>query len=243
MLSDPTLPELRTAAEHLSFRLSDEDLELHRPVVTAALAGLRALDRAPDPLPEVRYPRTPGREPTPEENPLGGWRVRTEIAGADDGLLAGRTVAIKDNVMVAGVPMENGTPFLTGYLPPIDATVVTRILDAGATITGKSVCEAFCLSGGSHTAVSGPVRNPHNPAYVAGGSSSGSGALVAAGAVDMAVGGDQGGSIRIPAAVCGIVGMKPTFGLVPYTGALPLLGDAKSWRVQTATTCARLTQK
>jgi amidase len=131
-------------------------------------------------------------------------------------------VAVKDNVMVAGVPMMNGTALLEGYVPEIDATVVTRILDAGGEIVGKAHCEAMCLSGGSHTNATGPVHNPRRRGYSAGGSSSGSAALVAAGAVDMAIGGDQGGSIRMPSAFCGTYGLKPTYGLVPYTGILPI---------------------
>jgi amidase len=114
--------------------------------------------------------------------------------------------------------MSAGAGFLDGYTPQVDATVVTRVLDAGATVLGKSVCEYLCLSGTSYTSWPAPVQNPVAPGRAAGGSSSGSAALVAAGEVDMALGGDQGGSIRIPAAWCGIVGIKPTFGLVPYTG-------------------------
>jgi amidase len=121
------------------------------------------------------------------------------------------------------VPLRNGTSILEAYVPPVDATVVTRILDAGGTITGKTVCEAYCLSGGSHTSATGPVRNPYDPRRSAGGSSSGSGALVAAGEVDMAIGCDQGGSIRMPSSFCGTYGMKPTHGLVPYTGILGLI--------------------
>ena len=124
--------------------------------------------------------------------------------------------------MLAGVPMMNGSATLEGYIPEIDATLVTRILDAGGEIAGKAHCEAFCISGGSHTNVTGPVHNPWRQGYSAGGSSSGSAALVAAGEVDMALGGDQAGSIRIPAAYCGIVGLKATHGLVPYTGIMPI---------------------
>jgi amidase len=124
--------------------------------------------------------------------------------------------------MLAGVPMMNGASTLEGYVPNIDATVVTRILDAGGTIVGKAHCEYFCLSGGSHTSAAGPVHNPRRMGYSAGGSSSGSAALVAAGEADMALGGDQGGSIRMPASFCGIYGMKPTHGLVPYTGIMPI---------------------
>src|ERR671928_1696634 len=104
----------------------------------------------------------------------------------------------------------------------VDATIVTRILDAGGTVIGKTVCEYFCFSGGSHTSAAGPVHNPRKMGYSAGGSSSGSGAVVAAGEVPMAIGGDQGGSIRMPSAFCGIYGMKPTHGLVPYSGIMPI---------------------
>lgn len=160
--------------------------------------------------------------PDASDNPLGAWYVTTSISTATGGPLTGRRVAIKDNVTVAGVPMMNGSRSLEGFVPTRDATVVTRLLDAGATVAGKAVCEDLCFSGSSFTPATGPVRNPWDPDREAGGSSGGSAALVAAGDVDFAIGGDQGGSIRIPAAFCGVVGHKPTFGLVPYTGAFPI---------------------
>src|SRR4051812_13933251 len=163
-----------------------------------------------------------GTRPDEADNPLGAWYVRTEIRGAEGGPLTGRTVAIKDNTAVAGVPMMNGSQTLEGFVPSRDATVVTRLLAAGATITGKSVCEDLCFSGGSHTSVTGPVRNPWDTDRTTGGSSSGSAALVASGEADLAMGGDQGGSVRIPSSWCGTVGHKPTHGLVPYTGAFPI---------------------
>ena len=181
-----------------------------------------ALDALPDDLPPVRYPRTPGQRPTPAENPLNAWYWQTDIAGAADGPLAGRRVVFKDNILVAGVPMMNGSSTLQGYVPDVDATAVTRILDAGGTVAGKAHSEYFCTSGGSHTNATGPVRNPHDTARTAGGSSSGCAALVANGDVDLAVGTDHGGSCRIPASFCGIVGMKPSYGLVPYTGVMPI---------------------
>jgi len=99
---------------------------------------------------------------------------------------------------------------------------VTRLLDNGAIITGKANCEELCMSVGSFTNVLGLVINPIGENQVAGGSSSGCAVLVANGEVDIAVGCDQGGSIRIPAHYCGIIGLKPTFGLIPYTGILPV---------------------
>ena len=104
------------------------------------------------------------------------WRC--DIKGAPSGKLLGKTVAIKDNTCVAGVPMMNGSRILDGFVPDIDATVVSRILDAGGHIVGKAVCENLCCDGGSFTAATGPVVNPHNKTRMAGGSSSGSAALV-----------------------------------------------------------------
>jgi amidase len=155
--------------------------------------------------------------------PRAAGRPEASAAGRHAaGQLAGRTVAVKDSISVAGVPMMNGSAIVDGFVPRRDATVVTRLLAAGATITGKAVCEDLCFSGGSHTSRTGPVRNPWDLSRSAGGSSSGSAALVAAGAVGLALGGDQAGSIRIPASFCGVVGHKPTHGLVPYTGAFPI---------------------
>ena len=218
----PTPEQLAAIAAQYGFEMEPERLESFRNLIHLTLGSYARLDELAEPVPAVKYPRTPGYRPPPEENPLGAWYWRTEISGAEGGLLAGKTVAVKDNVCVAGVPMMNGTAVLEGYVPEADATVVTRLLDAGATITGKAVCESLCFSGGSHTADTGPVRNPHDPTRTTGGSSSGSAALVAAGEVDLAIGGDQGGSVRIPACWSGIYGHKPTYGLVPYTGAFPI---------------------
>ena len=127
----------------------------------------------------MTYPRTPGYRPRPEENTHNAWYYKSRVEGAPTGKLKGKTVVLKDNVMLAGVPMMNGASTLEGYTPEVDATIVTRILDAGGTIVGKAHCEYFCLSGGSHTNATGPVHNPHKMGYSAGGSSSGSAVLVA----------------------------------------------------------------
>jgi amidase len=209
-------------ARQLGLHLTDEQIEEYLEVMAGPLEAYRLLETEPDELPAVRYPRTPGYPPEARDNPYNAWYYRCEIGGAADGPLRGKTLAIKDHVCVAGVPMMNGSSTLRGYVPEIDATVVTRILDASGKILGKSHCELYCVSGGSHTNSTGPVVNPKKPGYSAGGSSSGSAALVAAGEVDMAIGGDQAGSTRNPASFCGVVGMKATHGLVPYTGAVPL---------------------
>ena len=218
----PTHAQLREIVAELGMHMSDAKLQEFLEVMQGTLDAYDVVDALPDYLPPVLYPRTAGHRPSPEENPLNAWYVKTEVRGAPRGPLHGRTVALKDNVCLAGVPMMNGASTLKGYTPDVDATVVTRLLDAGATIVGKAHCEYFCLSGGSHTNATGPVENPHKAGYSAGGSSSGSGALVGGGFVDMAIGGDQGGSIRIPASYCGCYGMKPTHGLVPYTGVMPI---------------------
>jgi amidase len=214
----PTLEQFGEVAAELGLSFTAADLAAHHEALNAAFEVYNRLDRMSDELPPATYPRLPG----PEENRHGAWYVKAEIAGAAAGKLTGKTVALKDNICLAGVPMMNGASTMEGYVPDVDATVATRILDAGGTIVGKTVCEYFCFSGGSHTSATGPVHNPHRMGYSAGGSSSGSAAVVALGEVPMALGGDQGGSIRIPAAFCGIYGMKPTHGLVPYTGIMPI---------------------
>ncbi|HEY7201775.1 MAG TPA: amidase [Candidatus Dormibacteraeota bacterium] len=218
----PSLEQLSEIALEYGLDLSEADLASFQGLVAGALASYARLDQLAEPALPVRYPRTPGHRPAPEENPLNAWYWRCSIRGAVQGPLAGKRVAIKDNVAVAGVPMMNGSSVLEGYVPEGDATVVTRILDAGGEIVGKAVCEHLCFSGSSFTSDTGPVHNPHDPAFSAGGSSSGSAALVVAGECDMAIGGDQGGSVRIPASWCGAYGLKPTYGLVPYTGAFPI---------------------
>ncbi|MGP9818714.1 amidase [Salinarimonas sp. NSM] len=218
----PTLEQMRDLVAGLHMSMSDRELMDYLAIMEGTFKAYDEIDRLPDHLPKVKYPRTPGYRPTGAENPLNAWYYKSEVRGAATGPLEGRRVVLKDNVCLAGVPMMNGASTLEGYTPDIDATVVTRILDAGGTIVGKAHCEYFCLSAGSHTNATGPVHNPYRIGHMAGGSSSGSGALVGAGEVEMAIGGDQGGSIRIPAAYCGCYGMKPTHGLVPYTGIMPI---------------------
>ncbi|MEP2715662.1 amidase [Pseudophaeobacter sp.] len=218
----PTLSQMRDMANRFDMSLTDAELAEFSEIMEPYVQAYDRLDATPDHLPEVRYPRSPGHFPDFSENPLNAWYVKTEVRGAPDGPLRGKRIALKDTVCLAGVPMMNGSSIMEGYTPEIDATIVTRMLDAGAVIAGKSHCENFCLSGGSHTNAKGPVQNPWKHGFMAGGSSGGSAALVAAGEVDMAIAGDQGGSIRIPSSNCGVYGMKPTHGLVPYTGVMPV---------------------
>jgi len=132
--------------------------------------------------------------------------------------LSGYEIGLKDNIAVAGIPMTCGSRILDSYVPGHDATIVTRLLDAGGTITGKLNMEDLAFGSKGDLSATGPVLNPRDSAHLAGGSSSGSAAAVVSGAVDVAIECDQGGSVRMPAAWCGCVGLKPTCGLVPYTG-------------------------
>lgn len=218
----PTLSQMRDMTTRFGMNLTDAELREYSEIMEPYIQAYDRLDATPDNLPPVRYPRSPGHIPDFSENPLNAWYVKTEVRGAPDGPLRGKRIALKDTVCLAGVPMMNGSSVMEGYTPEIDATIVTRMLDAGATIAGKAHCENFCLSGGSHTNAKGPIQNPWKHGFMAGGSSGGSAALVAAGEVDMAIAGDQGGSIRIPSSNCGVYGMKPTHGLVPYTGVMPI---------------------
>jgi amidase len=216
----PTIDQIRSVGAGVGMDITDSYAKSVIDYVAPFAEGYRSLVGMPDYIPPVKYPRTSGYRPEGEENKYGAWIVKISIKGAKNGKLAGKRVAVKDTYALAGVPLTNGASVLEGYVPEFDATIVTRLLDAGAEIVGKSVCEYFSFSGGAATSVTGPVHNPRAWGHTPGGSSTGSGALVAAGEVDMATGGDQAGSIRIPASLSGVVGIKPTFGLVPYTGVM-----------------------
>lgn len=220
-LPAPDHDALAAIAAGYGLGLSDSAIDEFAPAVTGLLSSwdvVADLYAAEAPVaPERAWSR-----PDAADNPYNAWYVTSSITESDSGPLAGRTVAVKDNTAVAGIPMTNGSDTFDGYVPSTDATIVRRLLDAGATIAGKAVCEDLCFAGASITANTGDVENPWAPERSAGGSSGGSAALVAGGIVDLATGGDQGGSIRMPAANCGLVGHKPTWGLVPYTGAFPI---------------------
>ncbi|WP_108610597.1 amidase [Aminobacter sp. MSH1] len=216
----PTLRQIRELADGFDLELTDADVESYQKLMTGIMKSTAVLEEIPEFRPEVKYPRTPGYRPSAEENPYNAWYYRCHIEGAPSGILKGYDVGVKDAHCVAGVPMMNGSRVLEGYVPDVDATIVTRILDAGGTIVGKTNTEDCSFSGGGFTSARGPIRIPRKPTHPAGGSTGGSAAAVAAGDVKMTTGGDQAGSIRLPASRCGIVGHKPTFGLVPYTGSV-----------------------
>lgn len=214
MFAMPDAAQLVALATSLDLRLSSQEAELYLPVIIDAMRELDGFvqSRADEAAPTLLFPeRGPGYRPSLAEDRYQAWLWKCSIGGADAGLLAGRRVSFKDHISVAGVPQVFTSQVLEGFIPDVDATVVTRVLAAGGQVVGKHMMNGFVGDYGK------PV-NPHDPARVTGGSSSGSGAALAAGEVDISFGGDQGGSIRLPAAYCGVVGLKPTFGLVSHFG-------------------------
>src|ERR1700716_2366544 len=210
----PTLAQISDLGSNFGLVLTAEEVAAFQQAFKGRLASYGRLDELVPPALAPSSPRSRGYRPSASDNPHGAWYWKTNIHAGGQGLLSGKKIAIKDNICVAGVPMMNGSALLEGYVPELDATVVTRILEAGGTIAGKAACEDLCFSGISHTCASGVIRNPHNVAHSAGGSSGGSAALVAAGEGAMALGGEQGGSIRPPSSWGGNYGLKPTGGLV-----------------------------
>lgn len=222
-MQKPDLESLQKIISMYHITMDRDELKAYQKIMNESLFdSYEHVDRMIEPELSVKYKRTPGYRPPKQENPLNAWYWKTAVEHAKSGKLLGKKVVLKDNVSLAGVPMMVGTKVFEGFVPQMDATIVTRILDEGGEILGKAVCESLCCSCSSFTSDTGPVLNPYNPLYSAGGSSSGSAVLVASGEADMAIGCDQTGSIRMPSSWCGIVGLKPSWGLVPYTGIVPV---------------------
>lgn len=216
--------DVMAVSDQLGLDLSDLEAKVYAEALDGLIKSMEDLPNMADDRPPVRQTvRDAGRRPTAKEDPLNCIITKCFVKGADSGPLKGKRIGLKDHISLAGVPMTLSSRFMEGYFPEIDATLVTRILDAGGDIVAK--CNMDPFSHGTHgfgTGIGdyGRPLNPHNPEHFTGGSSSGCGVAVGANAVDMAVGGDQGGSIRIPASWCGIVGLKPTHALVPHTGVI-----------------------
>lgn len=223
MFTPPTVSDIAALSRAMGLRLEPRELELIRDYVAAALpeVAIPASVLGDEPqLARTDVPRTDIGPALPSEDPYNVFITRCRVEGPQGGVLSGMRVGLKDHISVAGVPLTFGCRFLEGYVPSFDATVVTRLLRAGATIAGKLNMEAFsCGAGLSGYRDYGRVLNPWDESRSAGGSSSGSGAAVAARLLDVAFGGDQGGSVRLPASWCGVAGLKPTHGLIPHTGA------------------------
>lgn len=217
----PLRSELRDLAEHWRFSLSAAELDaidaLAGRLVSAA-EQVADLAPAPDPPPGRR---DAGRRPTPEEDPYNAIARWCDVAldGAS-GILSGLRVGLKDCIAVAGVPLTAGSTLLDGFVPREDSTVARRVIEAGGRIAAMTNMDCLAWSGYGDTGVHGPTRNPHDATRTAGGSSGGSAASLYYEGIDVTLGCDQGGSVRKPAAYVGAIGLKPTYGLLPYTRIL-----------------------
>ena len=218
----PARAELQALAQRWRFGLAPAELDtietLAEQLVRAAEA---AVADAPRPEPPLGGRRDPGRAPTPEEDPLNAIVRWCDVAldGAS-GVLDGLRVAFKDCIAVAGVPLTGGSTLLEGFVPGEDSTVGRRVIEAGGRIVAITNMDCVAWSGYGDTSVHGATRNPLDPSRTAGGSSGGSAAALSYAGVDVAFGCDQGGSVRKPAAYVGAIGLKPTYGLIPYTRIL-----------------------
>lgn len=227
MYSDPTVRNVVDVSRDLGFELNTEEAEVYCRHLKRSLLEAETFmqARARECRPPVAWSnRGQGYRPSQTEDPLNVWmwkcRFSASGAVASRGALTGKTVAFKDHIAVAGLPISYGCQALEGLVADFDATVVARVLQQGGTVVGKNVMTGLSggLGGGGAIGDFGRPLNPHNARHVTGGSSSGSAAAVAAREVDISFGGDQGGSIRVPAAFCGAVGLKPTFGMVSHFG-------------------------
>jgi amidase len=218
-LRAPTAADVLTCAEAEHVQLSDDEAQAMAEFVGETFAMLDTVEELPPLELDRKFPtRDIGRAPADEnENPYNAFIRLCRIEGAADGVLKGKTLAIKDNLAIAGIPISNSSR-TAAYTPDVDAVVIERILEAGGTIVGKLNLDNLSAGAFGESSHYGPPLNPRNPAYSAGGSSGGAAAAVVSGAVDMALGVDEGGSARVPAAFCGCVAVKGSQGLVPSFG-------------------------
>jgi amidase len=212
--------ELHELARSWGFSLEAEEAEQLLEVAEAVFQSFDLLEsQERSAVAPVDATRDPGRSPEGSEDPLNAivrfCRVRAEGC---EGMLSGTRVAVKDAVAIAGIPLTCGSRILHGYVPAEDSVVADRLLRAGAEVVAITNMDDFAFSGGGESSWYGPTRNPWDARRTAGGSSSGSAAALFYDGIDTGIGGDQGGSIRAPASWCGILGLKPTHGLVPYVG-------------------------
>ena len=219
MLRKPDRDELRHLAERHGISIEPDEHDEFEALSDALIQILDGLDRQdlPD-APLLEAVREPGHPPEPGEDPYNAIVRWCRVEAATSGILTGKRIALKDSIGLAGVPMTCGSRVLLDFVPANDSIVAERILVAGGELVAITNMDDFALSAGGESSYYGPTLNPFDISRTAGGSSGGAAAALHYNRVDLSVGCDQGGSIRVPSSWCGVIGLKPTHGLVPYTG-------------------------
>ena len=211
--------ELDELTARWGYRIDPAEASEYLALADAVLSVLDTLETAEAaPVENIDATRDAGRRPEPGEDPLGAVVRWCRVVAEREGILSGKRIAMKDSMAIAGVPMTCASRLLEGFVPEQDSVVTERILAAGGEIVAITDMDHLAFSGGGDSSDYGPTLCPFDPARTAGGSSSGAAAALWYEGIDASMGTDQGGSIRVPAAWSGVIGLKPTHGLVPYTG-------------------------
>jgi amidase len=220
MLDRPSPAQIFELAGRFKIPIDESETTQYEELAEFIIGIIDGLESLAPATGHVDNVRDAGRAATREEDPLNAIARWCSVGGGGTGILSGRRIAVKDSVAIAGLPMRAGSRVLDGFVPSYDSTVTKRILDAGGQIVATTNMDDLAFSAGGETSYYGAVRNPFDSSRSAGGSSGGSAAALHYDGIDLAIGGDQGGSIRIPASWSGVLGLKPTHDLVPYTGIL-----------------------
>lgn len=230
-----TPEDISALSAQLGFPIPDDEATRFRDLTDYMFDTVDRFDAIARERARTPVTRDPGRAPTAEEDPLHAiLRIVDVTEPGARGTLEGLRIVMKDNIPVAGIPMTMGSDVLTDYVPSDDAELTRRVLDAGGRIVATTNMEAFAFSGGGETSGHERVENPFDRARTASGSSTGSAVALWYDGIDLAWGTDTGGSCRIPASWSGVIGLKPTHGLVPFTGI-----PTSDWRFDHAGPLAR----
>lgn len=220
-VTDHSLERARELASRFGFTLGPEEAQRYAAAIDSSIPGYDRLDDLSTPRSHDTAVTGVVFAPGQDRDPLNAFTSLFDPPETD-GELADLNVAVKDNMAVAGTPMTCGSRVFESAIPAQHATVVRRLLGSGVTLLGKTNMDELAYGPTGETSGYGPIANPVDETHVAGGSSSGSAAAVASGRLDAALGSDTGGSVRIPASFCGVVGFKPTWGMIPRTGMVEL---------------------